>query len=262
MKTVEPLSSRSLSALLPTSSGGHAAPTAPAGITRALLACLTHNVNNALLGLMSHLELGLRDGARLRERAESALHCAQQLARRARRLAAFTAGPCDEAAWGTVSLRPVAAAWADRIAAELPNVRLSLDLGTDDCPVRANPVLLGLVLEQLLCNALEAMPGGGPLILRIWDEGPRRCLSIADGGAGFGPEVRKRLFEPFFTTKPFGHLGLGLALCRDALEAQGGAIHLSSVEGEGTTAVLSFPPPPSPPSAVAPPHATPATWTI
>jgi signal transduction histidine kinase len=225
-----------------------------------LLACLTHNVNNALVGLMSHLELGLRDGADLRERAESALRCAEQLARRVRRLTAFTSGPPGPTARALVSLRQAATTWADRIAAEHPNVPLSTDLGADDCPVRADPVLLELVLEQLLCNALEAMPRGGPLTLRVWDEGPRRCLSIADGGAGFGPEVRKRLFEPFFTTKPFGHLGLGLALCRDALESQGGAIHLSSVEGEGTTAVLSFPPAPA--IAVAPPHAAPATWTI
>jgi signal transduction histidine kinase len=88
----------------------------------------------------------------------------------------------------------------------------------------------------------EAMPGGGTLILRAWDEGPRRCLSVSDTGPGLGAEVRRNLFEPFFTTKSFGHLGLGLALCRDVLEAQGGALHVTSPEGQRTTVTLSFPP--------------------
>ena len=83
----------------------------------------------------------------------------------------------------------------------------------------------------------------GTLTLRAWDEGPRRCLSVADSGYGLSAEVRRHLFEPFFTTKSFGHLGLGLALCRDVIATQGGALHVTSAERQGTTVTLSSPPP-------------------
>ena len=105
------------------------------------------------------------------------------------------------------------------------------------------------MLEQVVSNAIEAMPDGGTLTLRVWDEEHRRCLSVADSGPGLAAEVRRHLFEPFFTTKSFGHLGLGLSLCRDVIEAQGGALHIASIEGHGTTVTLSFPPTENRPSA-------------
>ncbi len=86
------------------------------------------------------------------------------------------------------------------------------------------------------------MPERGTVALRAWDDGHRRCLSVADSGHGLGAEVRGHLFEPFFTTKSFGHLGLGLSLCRDVIEAHGGAVHLAGSDGGGTTVTLSFPP--------------------
>src|SRR5262249_46377357 len=95
--------------------------------------------------------------------------------------------------------------------------------------------------------------------LRAWDDGPRRCLSVGDTGHGLSAEVRRRLFEPFFTTKSFGHLGLGLALCRDVIEAQGDALHVPIAEPHGPAETLSLPPPPAPPAAAAETYHNPAS---
>jgi signal transduction histidine kinase len=158
-----------------------------------------------------------------------------------------------------VCLRRAAEEAAHQAAAR-PGVSLTLSGPAAPCPVRANEPLLHLVLEQLVSNAAEAMPEGGTLALRAWDEGHRRCLSVGDSGPGLSAEARRHLFEPFFTTKGFGHLGLGLALCRDVIEAQGGALHLTSAEGHGTTVTLSFPPCEEPAAPV--PSAPPGDWVL
>jgi signal transduction histidine kinase len=223
-------------------------------------ASLAHNVNNALTGVIGYLELALREaaaGTPLREHVSGGLRCAVLLAERVRRLVAFAARPGPDSRGAPASLGQAAEEAARRAALSRPGLRVVLAVPAADCPVPASLPLLHLVLEQLVSNALEAMPAGGVLSLRVWDEGPRRCLSVADTGHGLGAEARRRLFEPFFTTKSFGHLGLGLTLCRDMIEAQGGALHVSSAEGQGTTVTLAFPPAEEPAPAQAAPHAAP-----
>jgi signal transduction histidine kinase len=223
-----------------------------AELLRRVTAGLAHNVNNALAGVIGYLELALREadaGSTLHARLTEGLHCALRAAERVRRMVAFARRPEANHA-SAVCLRRVADEAACRAATEHPELAILVHSTEPSCAVRANESLLLLVLEQLLSNAVEAMPGGGTLVLSAWDEGSRRCLSVTDSGDGVSAEARRHLFEPYFTTKSFGHLGLGLALCRDMVEAQGGALHVSSAEGSGTTVTLSFPPPPTvPPDA-------------
>jgi signal transduction histidine kinase len=131
---------------------------------------------------------------------------------------------------------------AHHIAVTRPDVCVQILDHDGDGLVQANEPLLHLVVEQIVCNALEAMPDGGTLFLRLREEKHRRYLIATDTGNGLSPEVRARLFEPFFTTKSFGHLGLGLSLCRSALEIMDGALHLTAADDLGTTATLSLPP--------------------
>jgi signal transduction histidine kinase len=223
----------------------------PAELPRRVTAALAHNVNNALAAVIGHLELALREadpGAARPSRLRQALGCALRAAERVRRMIAFVRRP-EASLSAALCLRGAADRAARRAAAENPGLRVELHGPESPCPVRANETLLHLVLEQLVSNAVEAMPDGGTLVLSAWDEGPRRCLSVGDTGHGLSAEVRRRLFEPFFTTKSHGHLGLGLALCRDVIEAGGGAVHVTSAEGQGTTVTLSFPPPDESPAA-------------
>lgn len=82
------------------------------------------------------------------------------------------------------------------------------------------------VISNLIANAVEAMPEGGTLSLRLRRRHNRLSLLVADNGHGMQPEHVKRLFEPFFTTKGESGNGLGLALCRRIVQEHGGTIRV------------------------------------
>ncbi len=90
------------------------------------------------------------------------------------------------------------------------------------------------VVENLIINALEAMPQGGKLHLTTQAVGPNNVLSVMDTGKGMSPEfLRDKLFHAFATTKKKG-IGLGLYSCREIIEQHGGDIEVDSQEGVGT----------------------------
>jgi signal transduction histidine kinase len=91
-------------------------------------------------------------------------------------------------------------------------------------------------------NAIEAMPTGGTLRLACVRTATEVQLHIHDSGVGIPAELVSRIFEPLYTTKP-GGTGLGLYIVREILVAHGGGVTVESVEGQGTTVVLTFPVP-------------------
>ncbi len=99
------------------------------------------------------------------------------------------------------------------------------------------------ILINLIMNALQAMPDGGTLQLKTY-AGPDRqpTFSVADTGCGIPSDRLPLIFEPFFTTKSAGEgTGLGLFITARLLDALGGQISVSSIEGEGTTFTVSLP---------------------
>ena len=104
--------------------------------------------------------------------------------------------------------------------------------------VLADRVLLEQVLLNLTRNAIEAMQHVAPerRILRITaahDRGAQPCvaISVIDRGHGIAEDVAQRLFSPFFSTKAEG-MGMGLNICRTAIEFHGGTmVHLHNPEG-------------------------------
>ncbi len=107
-----------------------------------------------------------------------------------------------------------------------------------------DPELLARALENLVRNALEAMPGGGALTVsleRLQTEVTGGViLSVADTGVGMDARQAARVFDDFYTTKAEGS-GLGLSLVRRVAQAHGGHVELSSEPGRGTRVVLSLP---------------------
>jgi PAS domain S-box-containing protein len=95
------------------------------------------------------------------------------------------------------------------------------------------------VFENLVRNAVEAMPDGGTLEVKVSRTGGNARIEVSDEGAGIPPEAMDRLFEPFNSTKQ-GHAGLGLAFCRRTLEPMGGSIE-AVVDAGGTTMVVTVP---------------------
>jgi len=122
-------------------------------------------------------------------------------------------------------------------------------------PARVDHTYVEKVLTNLLINAVEAMPSGGRLKVttRFVQNGTEPGgddragagrwvqIEVADSGEGMSQEfIRQRLFRPFQTTKKKG-LGIGLYQCREAVEAHGGRIEVTSTEREGTVFTVRLP---------------------
>jgi signal transduction histidine kinase len=107
------------------------------------------------------------------------------------------------------------------------------------------PVARGGSLFQVFCNliknAIDAMPGGGTLTILSLLDGPSVEVRFEDTGVGL-PLEADRIFEPFFTTKPPGKgTGLGLAVCKELIERNGGTIAARQRDLCGTTMIVRFP---------------------
>ena len=98
------------------------------------------------------------------------------------------------------------------------------------------------VLLNLLLNAQKAMPGGGPIDVRLSHDPVEGvvCFEVEDHGSGISEEVRKKLFQPFFTTRTDG-TGLGLATCMKNVQYHGGSIEVHSEAGRGARFVVTLP---------------------
>jgi signal transduction histidine kinase/DNA-binding response OmpR family regulator len=129
--------------------------------------------------------------------------------------------------------------WKDESDARGASVKIATDLGR--IPTTAGSHLeITQVVSNLIFNAVEAMPEGGRVSFRTWQDGDRVCLEVADTGTGIPKEIRDRIFEPFFTTKPSGQ-GLGMAVVYGILSRYGGEISVDSEDGKGTTFRMNLP---------------------
>ena len=97
-------------------------------------------------------------------------------------------------------------------------------------------------LMNLCLNSLDAMPGGGTLVLRTAKEENRAEISVEDNGTGMTPEVLAHVIEPFYTTKEVGKgTGLGLSMTYGVIKAHGGTIEIASQVGQGHHRQASVP---------------------
>jgi PAS domain S-box-containing protein len=110
--------------------------------------------------------------------------------------------------------------------------------------VRLDPMKIRRVFENLVRNALDAMPNGGRLTVETKAEGDYFTVLVTDTGVGIPKENFPNLFKSFFTTKSNG-LGLGLAYTQKAVEAHGGTVEVESEVGKGTTFKVRLPNRPS-----------------
>jgi PAS domain S-box-containing protein len=106
--------------------------------------------------------------------------------------------------------------------------------------VRADPEQVRSAIDNLVKNALDAMPGGGTLVLETRSEVDDVVLSVADSGGGIHPTMVDRLFEPLLTTKPTG-VGLGLVTARELVERQGGSLRCAHVGPPGARFEVRLP---------------------
>ena len=106
--------------------------------------------------------------------------------------------------------------------------------------IDADAVLLHRAFQNLVLNALDAMPSGGTLTLRTTQQKGAVRIEVADTGTGLTAEECARLFTPYYTTKHQG-TGLGLAIVQSVVSDHHGSISVSSEEGHGTTFRIELP---------------------
>jgi diguanylate cyclase (GGDEF)-like protein/PAS domain S-box-containing protein len=136
--------------------------------------------------------------------------------------------------------RLTAPRWRD--AAQAEGRAISLQVEAQGHPmIQGSFAQLRDLMTNLIFNAVDALPTGGTIHLRVLAENEQGIIEVADSGVGMSPEVQERVFEPFFTTKGEGGTGLGLAMVFGLVEQHGGHIDLRSAPGEGTTFRISFP---------------------
>ena len=106
--------------------------------------------------------------------------------------------------------------------------------------IDADPDLLHRAFQNLVLNALDAMPAGGTLTLRTGNREDAVRIEVSDTGKGLTPEECSRLFTPYYTTKQQG-TGLGLAIVQSVVSDHLGTISVTSEEGRGATFRIDLP---------------------
>jgi PAS domain S-box-containing protein len=96
-------------------------------------------------------------------------------------------------------------------------------------------------LLNILFNAMDAMPTGGKLTVKSWQEEDWVQISIKDTGVGIPDKVKSRVFEPFFSTKASKGSGLGLSVTYGIIARHGGMLKFDSEVGKGTTFYIRLP---------------------
>ncbi len=121
-----------------------------------------------------------------------------------------------------------------------PPITSELHLEENLPVIRADATLLHRAIENLVLNAMDAMPSGGVLMLRTAKEEHGVSLEISDTGGGLTKEECDRLFTPYYTTKQHG-TGLGLAIVQSVVSDHGGRISVESETGVGTSFHIHLP---------------------
>ena len=203
-----------------------------------------HEINNPLLGIMSHLELE-RKHTTGEERTE-----VEQCIEGAKRISSAVRGLLDYARPGPLLLGKVS---LFRLVGEtlkfvehqpmFRNLTLANLVPLDLPLVTADVNQLSQVLMNLLLNAAQATPAGGSITIAAELEQNASFveLRVSDSGSGIPADILPHVFEPFFTTKRGRGTGLGLSISQSYIRSHGGDIHVESVEQSGTTVRVLFP---------------------
>jgi signal transduction histidine kinase/ActR/RegA family two-component response regulator len=150
------------------------------------------------------------------------------------------------------------ARWSDMAQQRGIAIEMRTELAPDLPPIMGAESELREALINLIFNAVDAMPNGGPLTVRTRvveepashpEQSPARKfvqLEVIDAGVGMDEDTRRRCLEPFFTTKGERGTGLGLAMVYGTIQRHSADIEIDSAVGTGTTMRLSFAVPTTP----------------
>ena len=122
------------------------------------------------------------------------------------------------------------------------NIELEIVLKDPNIKILADSNLVEQILINLILNAMEAVKGTEHprIILSASADQQKKCvLKVTDNGHGVPSELLDQIFIPFFSTKKNG-TGIGLNLCKQIMHLHKGNIQVQTIEGSGTSFVMTF----------------------
>jgi signal transduction histidine kinase len=206
----------------------------------------SHEINNPLLGILSHLELELKAAGSAEEKVEI-----QQCIAATKRIAATMKGLIDYARPGPPRLTRLnlAGLVQDTFAflchhPLFRNTRLEPRIPADLPVITADPNQISQVLMNLLLNSAQAMPPEGGVISVSAEKvefAEQIEITVKDTGSGIPPDILPHIFDPFFTTKRGQGTGLGLSITQAYVRNHSGEITASSIPNQGTAIRIVLP---------------------
>jgi signal transduction histidine kinase len=216
---------------------------------------VAHDFNNLLAGILGNTQLLIADETDAERRrmlqvieqaaqdGTTTVRRIQEFARKSERQAEESVNMADVIDGALAITRP---RWHNLAQREGRTIQIRSEICA---PLRVfgNAAELRELLINLIINAIDALPNGGDITLRLAegrdqaddpDRAERRMavLEVSDSGVGIPPVLHERIFDSFYSTKPAGKgSGLGLAMCRQIAARHHGRIELLSAVGQGTT---------------------------
>jgi PAS domain S-box-containing protein len=126
------------------------------------------------------------------------------------------------------------------IVAVPENVQVSTLIEEGFSRLMVDPSYMKRVLTNMFTNAIQAMPKGGKLTIKVFCKDKSVFITVEDTGVGIPEEAKPQIFRPLFTTKSIGQ-GFGLAVCKRLVEVQNGTIIFESQVGKGTRFTIEIP---------------------
>ena len=215
-----------------------------------LVGTTTHEFNNVLMTIMNYAKLGLRnkDDASREKSLTKILAASERAAKITHSVLGMARNRKDQ--FELTQIADLVNESMVLLEREMQRYRIHVELELDavpDVPVNGNQIQQ--VLLNLLINARQAMPDGGSLIVRVKHDTQTNTvdLVVRDHGKGIPKDKLPRIFDPYFTTKSGpdatgkGGTGLGLATCKDIIQAHEGKIRVESQVGKGTCFTIKLP---------------------
>ena len=123
--------------------------------------------------------------------------------------------------------------------AESKNIELILEL-SESVIAEIDHDLFTQVIMNLVLNAIQILPVGGQIVIRLYQHQDAAIIEVADNGLGISDANQAHIFEPFFTQRS-GGVGLGLAVVRQIVQAHDGDIRYSSSKFGGAQFTITLP---------------------
>lgn len=125
------------------------------------------------------------------------------------------------------------------------NIKLTVDIAPNLKTLRANPIRIRQMLDNLVGNAIKYTPMEGGVCVSISMQGDQFVIKVKDTGVGIPPEEQGRVFEKFYratnVAKGAEGSGVGLAIVKSIVESHQGRVWVESIVGEGSTFIVLLP---------------------